>query len=300
MNLFESLNKYFNFNRRERNGIVFLLLFIFALLLIKILLVNYRPDSAIHIQYINLLTDSIQKNGHHSVKTELNEATENNTTTYAEKLFTFNPNTITKEEALVLGFPNKLATTLINYRNKGGKFYHKEDLKKLYGFNENLYDKLKDYIVIPSETKAEKFNATHLHSKEINLTIELNTADSLQLVQLKGIGPVFSKRILKFRDALGGFYNKQQLLEVYGMKDSLYAIFEKHVIVNESLIKKINLNKANVEELNKHPYINRNMAKAIINFRAKHGFYKGAEDLLKTGVINQEKINQLLPYLNFE
>ncbi len=300
MKLFEQFNKYFNFNRRERNGILLLLFFILLLLLTKIFLSNYHPASGIKIQYIATLSDSIQKNDKAPVFSTAKQKNNDESNPGQLKLFRFDPNTISREEALKMGFSNKLTNTLINFRNKGGKFHKKEDLKKLYGLSENHYHQLEKYIVIEQAVKAKKDFPAFTHTANNNFTIELNSADSLDLLNLNGIGPAFSKRIIRFRDALGGFYNKEQLLEVYGMKDSVYLLFEKHLSLDASLVKKLNINKASMEELSKHPYIRQNTARVIVNYRTKHGFYASAEDLKKTGIITQEMIDKLLPYISIE
>ena len=225
------------------------------------------------------------------------KTTNKNTSPAQINLHNFNPNSITKDEAMGLGFSNKLATTLINYRNKGGKYYKKEDLKKLYGMSNKQYAVLEQYIVIAEQQVFTKPIAIHL--KPVLLLIELNTTDTAQLIQLKGIGPVFSKRILKFRDVLGGFYDKKQLLEVYGMTDSLYKQLEEKITINTSLIKQLSINQASEIDLSKHPYIKKKLASIIVNYRNKHGLYKTSNDLLKTGFISKDIIDKLLPYISF-
>lgn len=97
--------------------------------------------------------------------------------------------------------------------------------------------------------------------------IELNTADSLQLQELKGIGPGFARRIVIYREKLGGYYAKEQLMEVYGFTDKLYNLIKNDITVDASKIRKININKMNISQLKRHPYISYYEAKAIYDYR---------------------------------
>lgn len=102
--------------------------------------------------------------------------------------------------------------------------------------------------------------------KEIGV-LELNSADTLQLQELRGIGPTFARRIVAYRDKLGGYYAKEQLMEVYGFTAELYEKIKNQVKVNPSLIKKIDVNAYDIGYLKRHPYISYYEAKAIVDYR---------------------------------
>ncbi|MBO6034901.1 MAG: helix-hairpin-helix domain-containing protein, partial [Paludibacteraceae bacterium] len=91
--------------------------------------------------------------------------------------------------------------------------------------------------------------------------------DTLQLQELRGIGPSFARRIGKYREKLGGYYAKEQLMEVYGFTEQLYSQVEKHVTVDASKIRKLNINELDIAELKRHPYISFYEAKAIFDYR---------------------------------
>lgn len=99
--------------------------------------------------------------------------------------------------------------------------------------------------------------------------IELNTADSIQLQELKGIGPGFARRIVIYREKLGGYYAKEQLMEVYGFTEKLYNLIKNDISVDASKIRKININKMDISRLKRHPYISYYEAKAIYEYRIK-------------------------------
>ena len=110
-----------------------------------------------------------------------------------------------------LGLRDKLVSTLLNYRNKGGKFYNKESLKRIYGLYDDEYKQLEPFIEIRNSKK--EYNTK---PKE-NLSIELNSADTTQLIKLRGIGSKLSMNIIGLRTQLGGFARVEQIKEVYGI-----------------------------------------------------------------------------------
>lgn len=236
------------------------------------------------------------------IETELTENYNSNqknksSTAYKNQiLFAFNPNTVTYEQLLKLGFKEKTAKTFIKYRASGFVFKKKEDLKKIYGITDFLYNKLEEYILI--EEKLINNNNTITSKKTLNVqTIDLNTADSVKLIELKGIGPSFAKRIIKYRTLLGGFINKKQLLEVYGFTQEMYNLIERNVEIKTSEIIKININKDDFKVINQHPYITYEHTKEIMNLRRKTAI---TSENIKTILNDEDVFLKLLPYLDFE
>lgn len=294
------IKKYFSFKRRERNGLILLstviVILIFSLIWIK------SQRSEFQVSFTPLTVASFLPNETAVTKTDSGEKSEGKKA--AGSFFTFDPNTLTKSQAQQLGFPDKVFKVLENYRSKGGKFKSSADLKKIYGITDEFFNKLEPYILIESENKnsvaENKMNITapppQVNSKKI---IDINSADSVQLVSLNGIGPTLCRRILIFRNMLGGFAYKEQIKEVYGMRDSLYQLFSERITADAAGIKKININTAGVDELKKHAYIKFIVAQSIVNYRAKHGRYSSEADLLKVGSLTEETIKKLSPYLEF-
>src|SRR5690606_26716306 len=96
---------------------------------------------------------------------------------------------------------------------------------------------------------------------------------------------------------LGGFYKKEQLLEVYRLTDSIYQGIAPQVMVDETLLRKININKATEQEMFAHPYFRNGIGRAIFNYRNQHGDYKRIEDLNKLHILDEEKISKIKPYI---
>lgn len=129
--------------------------------------------------------------------------------------------------------------------------------------------------------------------------VELNKADSASLEALPGIGPVFSKRILKYRSILGGYHNLNQLYEVYGMQPETVEKIKGLVKIDTTLIRKIDINEALFKEINAHPYISFEQTKAICKFRSRNKILSIIQ-LMDQQIFSAEDAAKLRPYLLFK
>ena len=309
------IKEYFNFSTRERNGIIVLSFVILIIILARLV---------IDLKINNKNYDFI------AFEEQIVEFTKNNTNdnNIDIELFYFDPNYATDEDFQKLGLSNKAIKSILNYREKGGKFYTPEDLKKMYNVTPEEYEKLKDYIII-SDTKKNynpqknnkkqkkeniktidtslkiidtipnqnKFNnKTKLNFEEINL----NIANAEELQKLNGIGTVYSKRIIEYREKLGGFKDLQQLLEVYGFSEELLLSISPYLSIDENNIRKININNADFKELIQHPYINKDNASKILSYRKLSKEIKSVEELLKQKVVSKEFYEKINPYITIE
>lgn len=187
------------------------------------------------------------------------------------------------------------ANRIIAYRDRIGGFDSVPQLMEVYGIDQTTLEKVTHYMTVG--TKPERKEVASAKA----IVVELNQADSLQLVALRGIGPVFAKRIMKYRDQLGGFHKVSQLNEVYGLRDKDLSIWEGKLSVDDRFVKKLSLNGSAQEDLAAHPYIGTSVAKFIVSYRLQHkeGFQQ-LEDLLSSFLVDEKKLEQLRPYLTLE
>ncbi len=296
---------YFRFNRSDRNAITILATAIFILLIgIRILphFISSKPEDFSEIKAIfeawemeqNKMTDSRQLS-----------------------LFEFDPNTILESELNSLNLPFFVKQNMMRYREAGGNFKSADDLSKIYGMTDSLFQLIQPYVKINQSTtkkisdtnknlqanngqtensrvvnRAEK---SKIHSQ--NLKIELNRADSIDLVQLSGIGPVFSKRIIRYRELLGGFVKTEQLLEVYNFPPETYESILDFLEVDTLLITKLRINFADFSDLLRHPYLNNEQVSAIVNQRDKEGPFKNLSEIETIQVFDSESFARIRPYL---
>jgi competence protein ComEA len=211
-----------------------------------------------------------------------------------KQLFNFDPNGLPPEDWVKLGLSPAQARVVKNYEEKGGKFISKEDVKKLFVISEEKYTELEPYIVLP-EKKEEKFTENKSRKPTI---IELNTADSTLLVQVNGIGPAFAKRILSYRERLGGFHHIEQLTEVYGIDEAHFQQMQPFLKTDSTYIRKMNVNTATVADLKKHPYIGPAVAQALVNYRKQHGSFKTLVEIQGCHLVNADLYRKIAPYLS--
>ncbi|GGI24218.1 ComEA family DNA-binding protein [Pedobacter mendelii] len=297
------LNKYFGFSKGEFNGLV-LLIVIIAILKSSPIIYNYykpvekdNPNLLASIGKIKI-TDQDQDNYHIT-----RDIIERSNSKPVAKLFKFDPNTIDVEDWQTLGLSLKQSQSIINYRNKGGKFYKGEDLQRMYTISPEMYKKLLPYVEIESENlnfskKVFEYEKKEYVKKAL-VVVEINRADSAGLDQIKGIGPAFASRIIKYRERLGGFYKKEQLMEVYGLDSVRYNEIKDQVSVNAGALRIININAADFNTLKTLPYLSYKQINAIIQYRKQHGSYNSSNDLKKVAILTPQVVDKILPYLSF-
>ena len=279
--MFSQLKDYFSFNKKERNGIL-LLSFILVFLIVfyqfqYLLTVNRTTDfeefekEIAELEYTEVKTEKIKK----------------------DSLFSFNPNELNDDGWLALGLSQGKLKVLRNYQKSGGYFKQKQDLKRCYAFGDEFYNTIKEYVIIPKPTPPEPKSQKPITKNQI---IELNQADSLELISIKGIGPFYAKQIIKYRNELGGFYSYSQFSEIWGLENLEFENFKQQTIIDTLHISKININTATIKTLRNHPYLNYKQAKMIVNYRQQHGNYQQLKDICKIKPISLELFRKIAPY----
>ncbi|MXV17867.1 helix-hairpin-helix domain-containing protein [Hufsiella ginkgonis] len=215
--------------------------------------------------------------------------------------FKFDPNGLPEQSWLKLGLSSRQVRTIKNFELKGGRFYRKEDLRKIYSISAELYGNLEPYIQIvsPPRGSAPRSFEADRYERLPDPVAELNTVDSAGLEAVRGIGPAFASRIIRYRDRLGGFYKKEQLLEVYGMDSARYGQLQERLKIDPAVIRQIPVNTAGFDDLKKMPYLTFKQVNAILQYRKQHGPYRSADDLSRVLVLPEEVIRKIIPYLVF-
>lgn len=129
--------------------------------------------------------------------------------------------------------------------------------------------------------------------------IHINRVDSAGLLPLPGIGPVFAGRIIKYRDLLGGFYCVEQLKEVYGMRDHTVELLSERIRIDSTAIRRIPLESASFRELLRHPYLNLEEVRVLVEYRDFSGNIQSQEELRENHIWSDSTLSRMLPYLEF-
>ncbi len=243
--------------------------------------------------------------------------------------FPFDPNNMTQAAWDSLGMPSRISRSINNFLAAGGGFRYKEDFRRIYLLEDWMYDELESYIELPSRPAASTAAAGRDHRQATAsadrgkpaiagdgtgdvskprthiagvaprpLLVNINTADTTELQQIRGIGPAFSRRIAGYRELLGGFICTQQLMEVYGLDSTRFDAIRDFVTTDSIVSSKIDLNTAEFAVLVRHPYIDRQTAGAILNLRKQHGPFNELNELKKSYLVNDSTFQRLAPYLH--
>jgi len=217
-------------------------------------------------------------------------------------LFRFNPNTTSRDSLLQLGFSPSLARRIVNYRTKGGVFKIKSDLLKMYGTDTLLFQKLYSFIDLPliAEKKRKEFLKDSFPTRPIVAItrLDLNVADTAQLITVYGIGSKFSLRIVEYRERLGGFVSMNQLNEVYRLDTTAIGRLKKKFFVSPGFVpRQIQLNTVTEKELAAHPYISYKLAAAVVAYRFQHGYFASIEDLVNLKLLTEKDFQRIKPYI---
>ncbi|MBD1425994.1 helix-hairpin-helix domain-containing protein [Sphingobacterium arenae] len=222
-----------------------------------------------------------------------------------ESLFPFDPNNLPVEKWKMLGFTEKQIQVIKNYELKGGSFRIKADVAKLYVVSDEDFKRIAPYITLP-ETVSPLPSKVVFSSKESKkpfakkvIVVDLAIADTAALQEIHGIGPVLASRIVKFRDALGGFHRIDQVREVYGISEEQFERMESSLALDAPTVKKWAINQLPIEELAQHPYISRKEATHIVRYREQHGAFASLTDLEKVYALNADFLRKIAFYLDF-
>ena len=186
--------------------------------------------------------------------------------------FRFNPNTVPPEDLMRLGFSEKQAQSIVNYRAKGGRFRRPADFAKSYAVADSVFERLEPFIDIPR--------------------IDINKADSAAFETLPGIGPYFASKMVSYRTSLGGYSHPEQLLEIYHFDREKYDGLED--LITCSRPEPYPLWTLPERDLARHPYISKDEARSIVLYR-KHQPPETwtVEGLHKAGVLSEEHYGKL-------
>ena len=203
--------------------------------------------------------------------------------------------------AAILAFRHPSPTPQVNVVSEESKVEHPQDSYQPKVRNSHYtQSKAKQFSTHTPQpiSHAVETPPTTVYHKDKQLLFNLNTADSLDLVQLYNIGPAFANRIIRYRARLVGFADKQQLWEVYGMDSARYNDIAPHLFVNPDDITKLDLNQVSFDRLKRHPYLDYYQAKAIVRLRESAGPFHQIQDILNIPIIDKETFTHIAPYLS--
>lgn len=219
-------------------------------------------------------------------------------------LFPFDINTISADGLRRLGLHDRSIEGLLRFRSKGGKVRNFADFDKLFSLSPAEKDRLRSWLLFPNQSAADSLstatdNRTERHESKskVFVQIDINTADSLALLDLPGIGPAFAGRIVRYRERLGGFVRLEQLAEVYGIDSTRYAALAPLLKTNGTVLHQIDPLTAAEADLANHPYIGKVLARRWVAFREQRKGRLSCNDLSLVHGLDAQRLAKLQPYL---
>ena len=293
--------KFFYLQKSDRRTIILLLcVIVAAVVIIKVIDDGSTEEAAPTLQ----VTD---KQDHRQRQQPRNHAYYQTEERKAE-LFPFDPNTADSTQLLRLGLQPWQVRNIYKYRAAGGVYRQPRDFARLYGLTLKQFRRLEPYIRIKEEDmpaeryfyKYEPIEERDTMKYPIKLQAEerivLNHADTAQLRKVPGIGPYFARKIVEYRERLGGYYRVQQLLEIEDFPETAVDFF---IIPDDTQLRKLNINRLSLNELKRHPYLNFYQARAIVDYRRLHGTIQSLDQLSLLRDFPREAIERLTPYVEY-
>jgi competence protein ComEA len=230
----------------------------------------------------------------------------------------FDPNTLSRAEWMALGLTERQADAVLRYREMAGPFRVKADLARVRSLPPSIRDRIQDLVLLPDSlprsdarrVAAKRFSSTDSSARytgsarpeRVVHPVDVNVADTMELVGLPGIGPAFARGIFRYRERLGGFISLEQLAEVRVLADKPEAVerIRELLFVGEGPLRKIPINSVTVEELAAHPYVSWKVAQGLVNYRQQHGPFRSVEGIRGSVLVNDSLYHRLAPYLSVE
>ena len=233
-----------------------------------------------------------------------------------DTLFAFDPNRCDSTSLVRLGFSPWMARNLLKYRAKGGRFRQPDDLRKLYGMTDSLYTRISPYVAIASSQpdhaavdqpkQAKERPSVYLSRSDSRYRriekypegtqIELNRCDTNQLKKIPGIGSYTARRIVRYRERLGGFIRLKQLREIRLNEEVLAPWFT----LDSTAVTPLKVTQLPMKQLLAHPYLNYRQSRAIMQYRERHGPLPSIEVMKGWEEFTANELQRVAPYLSFE
>ncbi|TRO65415.1 helix-hairpin-helix domain-containing protein [Christiangramia sabulilitoris] len=216
-----------------------------------------------------------------------------------DTVYPFNPNYLSDFKGYHIGMSPDEIDRLLAFRRKGKWVNSIEDFQKVTGISDSLLAKISPSFRFPEWVKKQKAkNQPEVAVHGEIILMDLNTASAEDLQKINGIGEILSQRIIKYRSSIGGFVDRSQLQDVYGLSpEVINSINQKFRIATKPDIKIKNINTISASELFEIPYINQQLAKEIITYRKLHEGIKSFEELAKIDQFPSDKIDRIKLYL---
>lgn len=198
----------------------------------------------------------------------------------------FRIDTVGVEYLRLIGFSTRQAEALIEYRKRGGGIFSMNELRDCYAVSEEMADSLSRFVILSERNPHDGL-------------IEINSADSATLRQVRGIGAKTVVAVLQYRKLLGGFVRKEQIAELKCVTKENFLRISEQIYCDSCKISKIDINFAPAYDFEHHPYMTRRSVKLITETRESKGGWNSIEEMIEANIFTEEQARAIAPYLLF-
>ena len=255
-----------HFSKSNRRGVILLLVVLVVIVFTPRILMSFNRDKITFDQ--ELVDQAKQLKSEYALNNKYPKYSHRKKSKYRIPPKSFNPNSYSEKDWMNLGLSIKQAKVVMKFTERG--VYSNEDVQRIFVIPPQLYDLIKDSLVFSKRFEAAEKQPYANFEKKIQ-SVELNTASKQDLIDLPGIGEYLADKIISYRERLGGFIQKEQLLEIKKIDIELYSKLEQHLIIDAGIIIKMNINLSDAEVFKSHPYMNWNIANSIVKMRIQIG-----------------------------
>ena len=286
MNKFKS---HFAFNRSQQNGIFLLVLIIIVLQLFYFFypFSSKVEDNEEQQELVTRLQRSVD-----SLKQVQSRKDSVSITPY-------NPNFISDYKGYRIGMSIEEIDRLHAHRARDLWVNSAEEFQQVTKVSDSLLAEISPFFRFP-EWKTATSEKRELPKKAFSTALvkaDLNSATAEDLQQVNGIGEKLSARIVNYRESLGGFRGGIQLKDVYGLSPEVVERALQRFEVENFPFEKLNINSATVVQLSEIPYLNYEIARAVVNLRKEVGNISSFEALSQIKGFPADKIDRIKLYL---
>jgi len=291
MKIFES---HFWYNKRQRNGILFL---VSLLLLLQIIL--------FFVDFSTGENQQMDKEEFYAIQVKIDSLKRVNKDSITYRIYRFNPNFLTDFRAYQMGMSEQEIDRLLSFRKKGKYANSAREFQQVTGVGDSLLSVMSPLFKFPEWTQKNKKNQSskktldQTQASSHDKVKDLNHVTVEELSRLNGVSDKLAKRIIAFRNKLQGFYENDQLFEVYYLNKEIGdQILKRFQVIEKPLIQKIDINSASFKEILKTPYIDYKLTKRICNYRDENIHFNDLEELKKIDSFPIEKFDRIALYLS--
>ena len=279
-------------SKRNRRGAFWtLLISTMAVVAPRVYMHFWQPDVATSISHLELVT--LEEDLLDAEKERYASNQQHGPKKYHAPPKIFDPNAYTAQDWMRLGLSQKQADVIVRYAERG--IYSNDELQKIFVLPEAVYQLIKDSTIYP----VRPVNKQNTAFQKEKVLLDINSASAADLEKIPGIGPYFAARIVQYREQLGGYIGKEQLLEIKRFDNEKLASIDAFIFLKVHEIEQMDINSADYESLKAHPYISWEVANSIVKMRM-HTPFTQLEDIKRSKLIDEALFQKLKPYLKVQ